>query len=88
MSKINDEQNQLEGEVVKNELPQVEEVQEVETVDNKTKVISVAKTVGKAALVAGVGIIGYLFGYRNGKNSNDYEEIDDYEVIDNNDNQN
>lgn len=87
MSKINDEQNQLEGKVVRNELPQVEEVQEVETVDNKTKVVSVAKTVGKVALVAGVGIIGYLFGYRNGKNSNDYEEIDDYEVIDN-DNQN
>ena len=86
MSKVNEQKQVLEDQVVENRLSTVEEVQEVETIEKKQKVISVAKTVGKAALVAGVGLIGYLFGYKVGKNSNEYE-TEDYEVIDN-DNQN
>ena len=86
MSKVNEQKQVLEDQVVENQLSTVEEVQEVETIKKKKKVISVAKTVGKAALVAGVGLIGYLFGYKVGKNSNEYE-AEDYEVIDD-DNQN
>lgn len=86
MSKVNEQKQVLEDQVVENQLSTVKEVQEVETIEKKQKVISVAKTVGKAALVAGVGLIGYLFGYKVGKNSNEYE-TEDYEVIDN-DNQN
>lgn len=86
MSKVNEQKQVLEDQVVENQLSTVEEIQEVETIEKKQKVISVAKTVGKAALVAGVGLIGYLFGYKVGKNSNEYE-AEDYEVIDN-DNQN
>lgn len=86
MSKINEQKQVLEDQVVENQISTVEEVQEVETIEKKQKVISVAKTVGKAALVAGVGLIGYLFGYKVGKNSNEYE-AEDYEVIDD-DNQN
>lgn len=82
MSKVNEQKQVLEDQVVENQLSTVEEVQEVETIEKKQKVISVAKTVGKAALVAGVGLIGYLFGYKVGKNSNEYES-EDYEVIDN-----
>lgn len=82
MSKVNEQKQVLEDQVVENQLSTVEEVQEVETIEKKQKVISVAKTVGKAALVAGVGLIGYLFGYKVGKNSNKYE-AEDYEVIDN-----
>lgn len=83
MSKIKDQKEVLENQVVENQVSTVEEVQEVTSIEKKEKVISVAKTVGKAALVAGVGIIGYLFGYKVGKNSNEYE-TDDYEIIDNN----
>ena len=86
MSKVNEQKQVLEDQVVENQLSTVKEVEEVETIDKKQKVISVAKTVGKAALVAGVGLIGYLFGYKVGKNSNEYE-AEDYEVIDD-DNQN
>lgn len=86
MSKVNEQKQVLEDQVVENQLSTVKEVEEVETIDKKQKVISVAKTVGKAALVAGVGLIGYLFGYKVGKNSNEYES-EDYEVIDD-DNQN
>lgn len=86
MSKVNEQKQVLEDQVVENQLSTVEEVQEVETIEKKQKVISVAKTVGKTALVAGVGLIGYLFGYKVGKNSNEYES-EDYEVIDD-DNQN
>ena len=82
MSKVNEQKQVLEDQVVENQLSTVEEVQEVETIEKKQKVISVAKTVGKAALVAGIGLIGYLFGYKVGKNSNEYE-AEDYEVIDN-----
>lgn len=83
MSKINEQKETLENQVVENQVSTVKEVQEVTTVDKKEKVISVAKTVGKAALVAGVGIVGYLFGYKVGRNSTEYE-TDDYEVIDDN----
>lgn len=86
MSKVNEQKQVLEDQVVENQLSTVKEVEEVETIEKKQKVISVAKTVGKAALVAGVGLIGYLFGYKVGKNSNEYE-AEDYEVIDD-DNQN
>ena len=82
MSKVNEQKQVLEDQVVENQLSTVKEVEEVETIEKKQKVISVAKTVGKAALVAGVGLIGYLFGYKVGKNSNEYE-AEDYEVIDN-----
>lgn len=84
MSKVNEQKQVLEDQVVENQLSTVEEVEEVQTIEKKQKVISVAKTVGKAALVAGVGLIGYLFGYKVGKNSNEYE-AEDYEVIDDND---
>lgn len=83
MSKINEQKEALENQVVENQVSTVKEVQEVTTVDKKEKVISVAKTVGKAALVAGVGIVGYLFGYKVGRNSTEYE-TNDYEVIDDN----
>ena len=83
MSKVNEQKQVLEDQVVENQLSTVEEVQEVETIEKKQKVISVAKTVGKVALVAGVGLIGYLFGYKVGKNSDEYES-EDYEVIDDN----
>ena len=86
MSKVNEQKQVLEDQVVENQLSTVKEVEEVQTIEKKQKVISVAKTVGKAALVAGVGLIGYLFGYKVGKNSNEYES-EDYEVIDD-DNQN
>ena len=86
MSKIDEQKQVLEDQVVENQISTVKEAQEVETIEKKQKVISVAKTVGKAALVAGVGLIGYLFGYKVGKNSNEYE-AEDYEVIDD-DNQN
>lgn len=86
MSKVNEQKQVLEDQVVENQLSTVEEVEEVQAIEKKQKVISVAKTVGKAALVAGVGLIGYLFGYKVGKNSNEYE-AEDYEVIDD-DNQN
>lgn len=86
MSKVNEQKQVLEDQVVENQMTTVEEVQKVETIDKKQKVISVVKTVGKAALVAGVGLIGYLFGYKVGKNSNEYES-EDYEIIDD-DNQN
>lgn len=82
MSKVNEQKQVLEDQVVENQLSTVEEVEEVQAIEKKQKVISVAKTVGKAALVAGVGLIGYLFGYKVGKNSNEYE-AEDYEVIDN-----
>ena len=82
MSKVNEQKQVLEDQVVENQMSTVEEVQEVETIEKKQKVISVGKTIGKAALVAGVGLIGYLFGYKVGKNSNEYE-AEDYEVIDN-----
>lgn len=83
MSKVNEQKQVLEDQVVENQLSTVEEVEEVQAIEKKQKVISVAKTVGKAALVAGVGLIGYLFGYKVGKNSNEYES-EDYEVIDDN----
>ena len=84
MSKTNEQKEMLEDQVVENQISTVEEVQTVETINKKEKVVSVAKTVGKAALVAGVGIIGYLFGYKVGSSSNEEYESDDFEVIDDN----
>ena len=83
MSKIDEQKQVLEDQVVENQMSTVKEVQEVETIEKKQKVINVAKTVGQVALVAGVGLSGYLFRDKVGKNSDEYES-EDYEIIDDN----
>lgn len=79
MSKVNEEVNEVSKEVI--ETPQGE----VTIVEKKKfNLKSVAKKAAIGLGVLTVGALGFVLGKSSGKRNNDYEDVESYEVNDNN----
>ena len=75
------ETKNLEEEVVVNETTEMVVAEEN---TKKAKVVKVAKTVGKVAAVAGIGILGFILGRKSasGSDYDDSEEVIDVDYVD------